>query len=118
MLVEVADLRRRKFADPGVARVDDQEGQNMMTRQAFRDPLDVLSERRRDMRAALLRQLAPLVPDRVRVDPVEIGDYPERVAGLLDRLPLVALLGQPDDERGHVVDVQLGDSPGAQAERS
>jgi hypothetical protein len=53
VLVEVADLRRREFVHARPALVHDQKRQDVMPGQGLGDPLDVLGERRRNVRLAL-----------------------------------------------------------------
>jgi hypothetical protein len=58
---------------------------------------------RRNVDAALLRQLHPLVAGRVRLHRVEVERLRQRSAGLANRLPLVPRLREPRDQSGDVL---------------
>jgi len=78
VLVEVTYLAGLELGYARATLVDHEERKNVIPGNHVRDTLDVLSERRWDVRLALLRQLHSLVACWVRVDRVVVKALCER----------------------------------------
>lgn len=109
VFVEVSDLACLEFGDARAALIDDEQGENVFSRDGVRDALDMLRERRRYVSLALPRKLHPLVASWVRVDAIVVETLRQCCARLPHGLALIRMRRQCGDKRPHVVDRDLVD---------